>query len=87
MSRILWVLLCWPWVAVAQDSAPQALPAIEQARIRYALQALGQIQTQWPNLSGQSPCIVLFGPQGQWQLGCRTAAPQAQEVPGHTFID
>ncbi|MBF2052252.1 MAG: hypothetical protein IGS03_02165 [Candidatus Sericytochromatia bacterium] len=61
------------------------LPATERHQIETALQALERVQQQWPRQTPLPPCIVLFGAQAQWLLGCRSVPTEVTPVIGQIF--
>lgn len=70
--------------AAASASAP-ALPAAERQQLETARQVLERVQGQWPRQTPLPPCIVLFGAEAQWLLGCRSVPAGLQPVFGQIF--
>lgn len=61
------------------------LPAAERQKIEWALQVLERVQQEWPRQTPLPPCIVLFGAEAQWLLGCRSVPPGVVPVIGQIF--
>lgn len=59
--------------AVPAPSSALELPAVERARLLYALDSAKLIAQDWPWLRADETCVLLLAPQVQWVVNCLEA--------------
>jgi hypothetical protein len=71
--------------AAAAPGSPHGLPAVERARLSYALDSAKLIAQDWPWLRSDETCVLLIAPHVQWIVNC-AKAPDDFAVVGEPLL-
>ncbi|MET0409950.1 MAG: hypothetical protein ABW217_01575 [Polyangiaceae bacterium] len=66
--------------AVPATGSPLALPAVERARLSYALDSTNLVAQDWPWLRSDETCVLLIAPHVQWIVNCLEAPDEFAAV-------
>jgi hypothetical protein len=57
-----------------------ALPAVERARIEYALASAQLLAQDWPWMRADETCVLLLAPSVQWVINCQNPPPTSGAI-------